>query len=289
MNWIQKILDSIASSRNAFCFNQISELQSDLRDAKNTISELEYEIVTIESELDYKIDNYNLIKDKYEALQKFKDELLEELLQYKEKPITIYELPDFLDTTKIAYLPTWKIYYSKNNKMKIKNVAMTSGKFYRIWTDEMYRFFNDKVKGLTNFDEIVVKLRNAVCDITNYESDATAKGKPGENWRIAPETYYGGVSDCEDSTILWLTACNICGIPADRVFNATGYYKHGTQSIGHSFGVAKMTDGAWKVIETTRKLNPIIMKGSKYSMPLNSTLNGLSNWVMSGKSKKEQL
>ena len=279
MNFIQKIWNNIVTSNDAYFCDKIAELQRDLRYNKNELEDLEFtHNVTIESFKDLNI-KYNKLYIEHTEL---KESITNPII-----PNIKYTTPEFLDTSKFPYLPSWKIYYYKNG-MKTKKVPFTPSKFYRVWSDEMYRYFKNKTKGIKSFDKLIIKLRDLSCDICKYETDVSRLGKAGENWRMPTETYYGRLGDCEDSTILWITACNICGVNPERVFNATGYLTQNSKEVGHSFGLAKFEDGKWYVIETTSKRKPILLQGSKYKITQGSMLNGLSNWFFSGKSKQEQ-
>lgn len=278
MNFIQKLWNNIITSNDAPYITEIKELK-----------EQNNYLLLKSNDIQSTLDN---VRDENEVLQANYDKLCNEYKELKDsienpEDTNEYTAPDFLDTTKFPYLPNWLIYYYDDG-IKTKNVNFTPSKFYKIWSDEMYHYFRDGIKGLTKFDSIVTKLRDLVYDKRQYELDVTKTAKAGENWRPGFETFYGGIGDCEDSTILWITACNICGINPERVFNATGHLKMGSNSYGHSYGVAKFDDGHWYVIETTSKRKPIKLIGSDYTITKDSMLNGLTNWKFSGKSKLEQ-
>jgi hypothetical protein len=280
MKWLKDLWNRIVSSNDEQYINKIAELEIIIKQQKDAYNELE-------DKLNDEIDNYLFMKSQYELMQETKNELLEELEKYKEQPKPEYITPNFLDTSKFPYLPNWLVYYYKNG-IQTKSVPFTPSKFYRIWSDEMYNYFRKEIKRIKSFDKKVEKLRDVIVDITKYETDVIRTGKAGENWRTPVETYYGGLGDCEDTTILWVTACNICDISPERVFNATGYLDQFNKKIGHSFGLAKFDDGKWYVIETTSKRKPHKFKGSKYTIPRKSILNGLTNWEFSGESKEDQ-
>jgi len=91
--------------------------------------------------------------------------------------------------------------------------------------------------------------------------------------------------NCDDLTILFVTLCRIAGVPANRVFNATGWYITTTgQKLGHSFPIVKLDDGKWYVCETTwsymRTDVPKRFLGSNYDASW-----GVSNWEFIGKVK----
>jgi hypothetical protein len=285
MKFLKDLWNRIVCSNDEQYLIKIKELEA-------TIGELNDDLVRMQSDLSDEIDNYLFMKSQFESMQETKNQLLEELdiLKHKEAEYTIPT--DIIDTSKFAYLPSTLFYYMKNNKIQSVSRQFTPSKAYRMWTDEMYKYFKNAVKNCKTFDEKVVKLRNAVVDRVKYESDlgvnnSTGNVFLGENWHLPISSFYGQVGDCDSHTILWVTACNICGIPADRLFNATGYYKPFNNDIGHSFGVAKFDDGNWYIIECTAKKTPVKFIGSDYKIK-NDILNGLSNWAMSGKAKQEQ-
>ena len=291
IKWIKDLWHRIVSSNDEPYINKIAELEWIIKQNKVGYDEALARIDELETELDNEITNYYEMKNQYESMQKTKNEILEELTSLKHEDPD-FETPDFLDTSKLPYLPFAKFYYWDRRRNRAAKVTkrFTPSKFYRMWTDDMYTFFRNAVKDCKTFDEKVVKLRNVIVNRTKYESDlginSDGKVRAGENWHMPLTTYYSKIGDCDSSTILWVTACHICGLPADRIFNATGVYKHVTRWIGHSWGVAKFDDGSWRVIENTSKRNPILFKNNK-QYEIRGFLGGLSNWNLSGQSKKE--
>jgi hypothetical protein len=284
MKWLKDLWNRIVSSNDEQYLIKIKELET-------TIGELNDELARMQSELSDEIDNYLFMKEQFELMQETKNKLLEELEALKHIEAD-YEIPhEIIDVNSFGYMPNAKFYYYNTSIKKIDaiTVQFTPSKFYRVWSDEMFKFFRDAVKNCKTFDEKVVKLRDVIKNRVTYKHDVNKSGtSTGENWRLPTDTFYGKIGDCEDTTILWVTACHICGIPADRVFNGTGHYKHPTGWIGHSFGLAKFDDGNWRVRETTSKRQPLLFKNNKeYKITANNILNGLSNWAMSGKGKKE--
>jgi len=92
--------------------------------------------------------------------------------------------------------------------------------------------------------------------------------------------------NCEDGTILFLTLARISGIKADSIFNACGwFYTNDGRKFGHSFPIAKMSDGKWYVFETTLDFipsKPMLFKGSNYSADW-----GVHNWKFGGMIKNK--
>jgi len=272
-----ELLNTIKNIVCKLCNNKLNLLITNLKNNNNYLilkyNEQAKQLIDIKTKLKKTQVSYGKIKSSYEKL-------LNNNKHYTPNNENI-KVPSIIDLTGYPYLPYWKIYYYKNG-IESKKVRFTPSKFYKVWSDEMFNFFKNNTKGLTKFDSVVVKLRDLINDMNTYESDINTNLKIGENWRIPTETFYSEIGDCEDTTILWVTACKILGLSPERVFNATGYYK----DIGHSFGIAKFDDGYWYVIETTSKLNPIRLKDSDYR--IKGSLNGLTNWKFSGVAKKEQ-
>jgi transglutaminase-like putative cysteine protease len=209
---------------------------------------------------------------------------LEDMLeQYEEVPdVDTHDIE--MASTGYPYFPKWKVYYWKNG-VYTKDVQLTPTKFYRIWSDDMYQHFKAVVKDLNTFDEKVVALRNDILRRTTYKNDVAKNGNKSENWRLPTETYYGKIGDCDDFCILWVTACKICELPADRVFNATGYVTWLGKEAGHSYGIAKFDDGEWYVVDST-STKVMKLKGSDYK--INGLIRGISNWKFSGVPKDIQ-
>jgi hypothetical protein len=272
-----KLLKTIKNLVCKMCNSKLNQLITDLKN-KNTYLTLKYNeqskyVDTVRDKLKKTQANYYKIKGEYEKL-------LKEGKYYTPNKEKI-KVPDIINLDGYPYLPYWKVFYYGNG-IENKKIRFTPSKFYKIWSDDMFTYFKTRTKGLTKFDSIVVKIRDLVNDLIDYESDINVNLKAGENWRMPTETFYSGIGDCEDTTILWLTACKILELSPERVFNATGYFKDG----GHSFGIAKFDDDEWYVIETTSKSNPIKLKDSNYR--ISGSLNGLTNWEFSGTAKKEQ-
>jgi hypothetical protein len=284
MNWIKNLWNKIISSNDDQYIEQISQLKN-LR--KLDISKIE----ELNKELSSKTEQNNiLINENNEKTAILNDNLLEIsnlenlLEQYIDKPdVETYDID--VKSNDYPYLPKWKVYYWNNDKVTTKDIDFTPTKFYKIWSDEMYKFFNNAIKDCKTFDEKVVKLRDIIRKRVVYKRDVSSKGNPSENWRLPPETFYGQIGDCEDNTILWIAACKMCGLPADRVFNATGYVKWLGKEAGHSWGVAKFDDGNWYVVDSTSN-RVVKFLGSDYS--IKGFIRGISNWKFSGVPKNEQ-
>jgi transglutaminase-like putative cysteine protease len=291
MNFITKFLKNIIESDNQIIINKCNlekiayQAQIDIQNEQ--ITELKNNYANSDKNV------IQLTTEKNKLLNQIK-ETLDELNTYKktEKPYTIPT--DIIDTTKFPYLPSYTSIFlnATTKKLESKENQMTPSKFYREWTDEMYQFVMNNIKGMTDPDLIKIKLRDLADNRVEYKSDLKVKSTGeyivGENWKPAHITWDDKAGDCEDSTILWVCFCAIANIPADEVFNATGFYNQFGEEVGHSWGVTKFKDNNWYVIETTAKKTPVKLLNSDYRIPLNNIMNGLSNWAISGKSKKEQ-
>ncbi|MDD4781251.1 MAG: transglutaminase domain-containing protein [Tissierellia bacterium] len=282
MNWFQKVWNRIVSSNDEPYILKIKEL-------KSQISDYQKDIGLLETQLEDEVENYYEMKKQYESMQKTKNELLEELETYKKVEVPFTIPTDIIDVGTFGYLPNTVYFYWDGTKPASKTVPVQVHKFYRNFDDNMFQFFREKVKGKTTYKDKFIALRNACYDVIKYKHDLGVGLKQGENWKMPSEIFYSGIDDCDGFTTLFVTACNICNIPADRVFNATGHYKHPNGWIGHSFPVVKFDDNQWYVLEGTSKIAPILFKTSTvYKITKDNMLNGLSNWEMSGKAKKEQ-
>lgn len=191
-----------------------------------------------------------------------------------------------VDFSRFPYFPTTKFYYydKQTKNFKENSIQVTPGKMYRLWSDEMYSIAQSCYKRNKDksFKDKLKALRNLVLDRCEYHSDLSTTGGLIENWKLPIQTFADKKGDCEDLTILWLTYCNICGIPSNRVFNLTGYYK----TTGHSFGAYIDDDGLVYIMECTSKSEPIKFIGSDYRCK--GAIKGLSNWQFSGVPGKEQ-
>ncbi len=187
MNWFKKIWNNIVTSNDAFFYKQIKDLQKNLKDSKEDMEELTLLYTEKANTLEKTIADYVKLKSEFE---KYKENINNPII-----PNNNYTTPEFLDTSKHSYFPSWKVYYYKNG-MKTELVRFTPSKFYRIFSDDMYQYFTKEIKGIKTFDKKIIKLRDLACNLCRYETDVTSLSKAGENWRIPPETYYGGLGDC---------------------------------------------------------------------------------------------
>jgi len=280
MSWITNWWNSIVQSDNQ---EIIDKYEPKLKAYQKQI-DIQNEQITELS------NNYKNATNTVQILTTEKIKLLLQIQELTTKPIApIVTAPNIFkdnNSKTVTYFPGWLVYYFKNNKIATQKVVSTPSKFYKMWTDDMYVLFNSEIKDCKTFDEKVIKLREVVTSIVKYEFDVLANSKTGENWRLPVETYYGRIGDCEDSTTLWVTACNLCGLPSDRYFNATGMYNKLGQDIGHSWGIARFDDGKWYVIETTSNTSIKQFIGSDYRCK--GIISGLSNQDFYGAPISEQ-
>jgi len=111
-----------------------------------------------------------------------------------------------------------------------------------------------------------------------------------ESWHYPATTYYRKYGDCEDGTILFVVLARLSGIPANKIFNALGWFDDKVNPrFGHSWAIAEMEDGEWYCFETTIDFYPKFPKrfeGSYYTADW-----GVSNDIFEGliKNGKTQL
>ena len=270
--WFKDQYNKIVTSNDQKYLSQIKDLQhiqEELQDQVNVLNDNIAQNNIFINKLQLKLDAKNLQLD---------------LIQKEEK---IYPKPDLdVDWDRFPYFPASKIYYynKEDNKVNEFAVQWTPSKLTRVWTDEMYNYVikaHNKYKEDTEKVRIIF-LRDLVFSKCKYQTDFNQSGLTIENWKTPVETYYSGFGDCEDLTNLWLTFCNIVGIPSDKVFNLTGYYN----TTGHSFGGYLDDMGKMWIIECTSKASPILMKGSVYKC--SGKLSGITNWSVSGIPKASQ-
>lgn len=176
-------------------------------------------------------------------------------------------------------------YYDIDTKKIVDTkIQMTPSKFYKIWSDEMYQYVITGMKTYSKKTELekIVRLRDLVCDRVTYQFDTNSEGFKIDNWKLPIQTFANKKDDCDGMTSLWLTFCNIYGIPSNKVFNLTGTVPQG----GHSFGGYLDQDNKMWIIECTSKMKPFLMKGSNYKC--NTGISGITNWQFSGVPKVEQ-
>ncbi len=282
MEWLKELWNSITG---------IDVLKENINLLENKIIQKQHEISLLHLEQSEQKDKLTKVKKEKSDLKEQITDLQEIVKDLKHEDPEFIVPEDIVNTAVGPYKPSAHFFYWDRHRDRIASVTkrFTSGKFFRMWTDEMFHFFRDAIKDCNTFDEKVVKLRDVISDRVKYESDAAVRNNAiikGENWHTPTTTFYSKVGDCDSTSILWTTACHICNLPADRVFMATGYYKQFNNWFGHAYGLAKFDNGKWYVIETTSKRVPILNKNNpQYKQ--SGTLDGLYNWNVVGRAKKE--
>jgi transglutaminase-like putative cysteine protease len=115
-------------------------------------------------------------------------------------------------------------------------------------------------KGMNN-DQKLLWIWQYVVNALSYAYDVN------DDWQFPIVTYYRKEGDCEDGTILFVEMCRWANIPADSYFNACGYFTEQGVKNGHSFPIAKMSDGKFYVFESTLDgtvTSPKLFMGSPY-------------------------
>jgi len=264
------------------CSQVTAQKDKQIQDLTNSLSNLTVQNTELKNNY---LNSANMVKAL--TIEKDNQALIIKQLQ---KPVEVKVNPPdiFLNGNSklIPYFARWLVYFFDGKGISAKRIELTPSKLYKIWSDAMYEFFNNSIRDCKTFDEKAIKLRDIVVDIVDYKLDVGPDGKQSENWRTPLETYYSGIGDCDDSTILWVTACNMCGLPKDRYFNATGIYNKLGKDVGHSFGIARFDDGTWRVIETTSKATIKKLVGSDYH--IKGILSGITNDEFYGQPKSEQ-
>jgi predicted transglutaminase-like cysteine proteinase len=187
--------------------------------------------------------------------------------------------PDWLDENGYVYKPSIKIV----EKGSLYNVNIAPEDIYAPSPSLENVIKDHNWRTITNIDELLWQIWSYVTDRVTYAYDQD------EGWEYPTTTYYRMKGDCEDSTILFVTICRMCGIKSDGIFNVTGWWKMSDGSlVGHSFPIAKKQDGKWYVYETTlpsinASYQPKLFKGSNYSANW-----GMANWNYSGGIKNGQ-
>ena len=183
--------------------------------------------------------------------------------------------PEWLDTTKKSYWPKREI----DTKSGSTELVEFSPRDLYVPCPTLVEFVQKKKWHKLEHDEKLLKIWEFVVRSVVYQYDKL------EDWRHPIITYNYRKGDCEDGTILFVTLCRIAGVPANKVFNACGYFYSSRGKFGHSFPIAQMSDGKWYVFETTLDVVtswPVLFKGSSYDASW-----GVHNWMFDGMLKKE--
>ena len=274
-----KIIQWFKDQYHKIVISNDQQYLTDLSEMRDVINNYRVQVTNLEVKLQK--------KDYLLQLQQAQIDSRDDELESLKNENGVYPLPELdVDWDKHPYFASSiNYYYNEKTKKIAKYTAQwTPSKLSRIWTDEMYEYVIFGMKKSSKLTELqkVVKLRNLVLNRCKYMHDLNDIGISEENWKLPHDTYYSKAGDCEDLVNLWLTFCNIYGIPSNKVFNLTGLYGNG----GHSFGGYLDDNQVMWIIECTSKSRPLKMKGSNYRCK--SSLNGITNWGCSGIPNKEQ-
>jgi len=185
--------------------------------------------------------------------------------------------PKWLNTDVLPYQPLIQVLEKSGSSVSKHYVKIRPQDLY-VCSPSLVKLVKDMKWRELEHDK---KLRSIwIYIITNYHYAFDES----ENWQYPVTTFFRREGDCEDTTTLFVTLCKIAGVPADKVFNATGWFYPKTGGrIGHSFPIAQMSDGKWYVFESTLTsipMNPKLFKGSEYDASW-----GVSNWKFAGRIK----
>lgn len=198
----------------------------------------------------------DFFKTAYKSTKESYDELLK--LQIEKLTTKMDPPPVWLDRGKNPYKPS--IQYFENGKLR--NVSIDYNDIYAL-SDSLDELVMINHWSDLELDEKLKAIWKYIIQKISYAYDK------GEAWQYPTTTYYRRRGDCEDGTILFVTLCHLADISDGDVFNACGWWtmSDGTK-IGHSFPIAKMSDGMWYVFETTIDVvppSPKLFKGSNYT------------------------
>ena len=212
-------------------------------------------------------DQYDLMyegivrKDTIIAELKAKINELEEQNSYEDDSMR----PTWLDTSQVPYEPLIEI-EGEQIILKPQDIYMEC------------KTFRDMIVKLRNLplDQKLIEIWKIVINALIYKYDKN------ENWLPPIVSYMRRYGDCEDGTIIFVTFCRLAHAKADSIFNACGLYD---KKYGHSYPIAKMSDGKWYIFETTldsMPKEPKLFKGSNYTAEW-----GYANWKYAGKGPEQ--
>jgi hypothetical protein len=206
----------------------------------------------------------NVMSSQIKIIEEINNNLSKELEDLNNK---IWEdnskIPDFLDIGGYVYKPniTSDLYSISIENSEIYAETKALQEIANSWINLQH---DDKLKMIWYY----------VLDHIKYSFDKN------ENWQFPQVTLKRKYGDCEDGTILFIILCKLARVTADKVFNACGMYGNPDEKIGHSYPIAKKSDGKWYIYETTlnfKPQEPKQFKGSLYGAEW-----GMSNWKFSG-------
>lgn len=193
--------------------------------------------------------------------------------------------PDFLDTSKTAYLPAFQ-YVDPQGQIKY---------VYCQDPTEVYVPFNFQKKFITDQNLRGQSKHNKLMAIWKWVTDSTHRvyeSDYGDNWQLALMTYVRQKGDCEDSSILFMSFARIAGIRPDQIFLCCGDTSFGYHAYPLVFYTAQEAKDAfngvegWYIFESTISgycpSKPVLITTVKY------WVDTIANWKFSGAIKSDQ-
>ena len=131
------------------------------------------------------------------------------------------------------------------------------------------------VRRRDTLEERAHKITKFVQKNIKYVSD-TSLGVT-EYWQLPIETFYRGVGDCEDMSILIVTLLRLAGCPAHRIKVVAGLVKTGknAETGGHAYPVFLRDDGEWVILDPCYYPNKLKITERK---PFREETNYLEIW-----------
>ena len=223
-------------------------------------------------------DTNGILFDCEKKVFKLKEEVfqLQDILDRLD--IIVPEKPDWLNANQVAYHPYIQIpKVDEGYSMEDPTGIYTGSEF-------LYKEIDGAGIRILPTYESLIEIWKYVVGISKYESDV------GDNWQPHPITIVRGKGDCDDTTILFVDACRMIGIPADKVFNAVGPTSFGYHSYPIVYLTREEIEGTpsekngegWYIFETTlhslsKTPRPRKLVGSPY------WVNSTANWEYQGK------
>jgi len=197
------------------------------------------------------IDKYDKLISKNQILTRVNNQLVKENFELKPKPIL---KPEWLIGT-MVYKPKRRIVAKGIDK--IVKFAYPQDAFDK--SVMLNRLM--KKEGLINIPKTYQNMRRVVefgLQFAEYTNDKS------ENWRPVTETIMGRMGDCEDTSILIVSALGLAGWNASEVWVDTGWFTPNLSKPKTKFGhawVRALCNDEWWIIESTDKSNKITRLG----------------------------